>query len=295
MIESSGKGSLSQKSVSERPADLPEFDNPPVSEVVLSVQFSELQKYRLIHVGLLWDRFRRSGFNDFSEHLPLEQRYETFGPQETPQPKLKIITSKEMPMPRFWFIKEGGNELVQVQADRFVRNWRKIGPEEVYPRYEKIRDSFFDELSDLQAFFDEQDVGKIQPNQCEVTYVNLISFDGDTWENPHVALKVFSKSTLDSDDGSARLPKFENANYSARFILSNEQGEAIGRLIVSLRPAISPDELRVLRLEITARGAPITPDLEGVGRFFDFGRDAIVRGFTAITTNEMHELWERHR
>jgi hypothetical protein len=32
---------------------------------------------------------------------------------------------------------------------------------------------------------------------------------------------------------------------------------------------------------------------ERIFRFFDLGRDQIVRGFTSITTPEMHQFWKR--
>jgi len=119
--------------------------------------------------------------------------------------------------------------------------------------------------------------------------------DGNVWETPESVLRVFLGVKPDPADPNARLPALENAQYSARFILTDEQPEPVGRLIVSMQPAISSEDKPVLRFELTARGAPITPDLDGVDRFFDIGRDAIVRGFTAITTSEMHKLWGRTR
>ena len=290
----SGKTVLTQDLLATRPIDLPEFEEPPVVEVVLSLQFSELRKCRSLQAGLLWGRYRDSGFKEFSEHPPLEPRFETFGPEEEiRQPSLKIVLAKEVQPFRIWFIKEGGGELIQLQADRFVHNWRKTGESQNYPRYERIKERFFEEINELQTFFDEEGIGRIQPNQCEVTYVNLISFDGDVWTNPEAALKVLSEVRFNPDDSNARLPTLEDARYSARFVLADGQNKPIGRLIVSAQPAISIDGSRSLRLELTARGAPFSPDLDGASQFFDFGREAVVRGFTALTTAQMHKIWRR--
>lgn len=38
---------------------LPEFGRPPLSEVALSVQFDSLDALRTVHVGLLWNKFRK--------------------------------------------------------------------------------------------------------------------------------------------------------------------------------------------------------------------------------------------
>jgi len=44
---------------------------------------------------------------------------------------------------------------------------------------------------------------------------------------------------------------------------------------------------------LTVRGAPQTQDSNGVFGLLDKGHEAIVRGFTSITTAEMHKVWER--
>ena len=61
-----------------KPADLPDFKKPPVSEVVLSLQFASISTFRSIHVGLLWQRFRRE-YPKVSEQAPLQATFETFG------------------------------------------------------------------------------------------------------------------------------------------------------------------------------------------------------------------------
>ena len=40
---------------------LPEFDNPPVIEVALSVQFETLANLRTPQIGVLWQEFRDRG------------------------------------------------------------------------------------------------------------------------------------------------------------------------------------------------------------------------------------------
>ena len=37
-----------------RPKDLPEYDNPPINEVVLGVQFSTPEGYRQIYADEIW-------------------------------------------------------------------------------------------------------------------------------------------------------------------------------------------------------------------------------------------------
>jgi len=66
-----------------------------------------------------------------------------------------------------------------------------------------------------------------------------------------------------------------------------------GRLHISASPAYEPGAMKPLvMLTLTARGTPLTPDIEGVLGFFDLGRDSIVRAFHSITTEAMHRVWK---
>jgi uncharacterized protein (TIGR04255 family) len=143
----------------------------------------------------------------------------------------------------------------------------------------------------LDEFLQDEDVGKIEPNQCEITYVNTIRLDdgSDIRTQPEVALRNWSGLHPGESDWPARLPKLENATCSVRYILESD-GEPIGRLHVSAQPA---DGQPTLRLDLTARGAPREPSFAAVADFLDQGRDAVVRGFTALTTPEMHKVWRR--
>ena len=47
--------------------------------------------------------------------------------------------------------------------------------------------------------------------------------------------------------------------------------------------------------QIIARGQPRGPAYAGVAAFHDHAHKAIVRCFAAITTPEMHKLWERYQ
>ena len=46
------------------------------------------------------------------------------------------------PTPRVFFINTRRTELLQVQRDRFIHNWRKIGDGDQYPRFERMLETF---------------------------------------------------------------------------------------------------------------------------------------------------------
>ncbi len=54
----------------QRPIDLPDFKQPPLSEVVLSLQFDPLDSLKAPLIGVLWNRFRKS-LPEIEEHPPL--------------------------------------------------------------------------------------------------------------------------------------------------------------------------------------------------------------------------------
>jgi uncharacterized protein (TIGR04255 family) len=272
----------------DRPADLPNYQRPPLVEVVLAVQFAELQGYKTLHGALLWNDKFRSAYPRFVEQPSLEPSFEVFSPQE-PGARFEIKQMPMPPLPRLWFINDQDTELVQIQANRFIRNWRGEG--ENYPRYETLRESFFSDFQTIDEFFKSWNIGSMQPNQCEITYVNRLHLEGhDLRANPGVAIKIFDQQALRPCDQGARLPDAESCSLSARYVLKDASGEPRGRLHVTLQPwPKEPD----LRLDLMVRGAPATADLKAVADFLDEGRVTIVHGFTAITTGQMHGEWGR--
>ena len=120
---SSPQQSIAKK---DRPVDLPEFEKPPVVEVVLGIQFSELRRYRTFHAGLLWgEKFRKAGFPKCVERPSLDPAFETFGAPGRNESRLQLIQMPGPEVPRLWFINHDETELVQIQSDRFLHNWRK--------------------------------------------------------------------------------------------------------------------------------------------------------------------------
>jgi uncharacterized protein (TIGR04255 family) len=199
------------------------------------------------------------------------------------------------PVPRLWFAMEDKTELIQFQADRFIHNWRKVKSEHTYPRYENIKEKFFSEIVDVEQFLQAENIGHIEPNQCEVTYVNHIYFedDGDPRDRLEEILTPWARVDADSGDKGATLPPLEDVRFAARYVINDDQNSPLGRLLIQAEPVVGQNNQPIVRLNMTARGAPLVPTMVGVEEFFDIGREAIVRGFAAITTPAMHRIWGR--
>ena len=113
---------------------IPSYGNPPVIEVAWSVQFATLPWLTAAHTGLFWSKIR-DAYPACEEQPPIERAEE---PEVLLQPR-RIVPQMQMllkpPPCRQWFIAAAGNDLVQLQADRFCVNWRKVNPGDKYPRY----------------------------------------------------------------------------------------------------------------------------------------------------------------
>lgn len=275
--------------MSTRPVDLPDFKEPPLSEVVLSLQFDTLEDLKTPLIGVLWERFRKR-LPEIEEHPPLPQVVERFDAPVAS--KIDVVVEEKLPAPRVWFLTPGKTELIQVQQDRFIHNWRKVSGQEPYPRYETIREKFAEEVAEFMAFLRDEKVGPIKINQCEVTYVNHIEPSG-VWQR-HGEVSAILRHWTDLPAGGF-LPQPEDLGLRARYVIPDESGKPIGRLHVVFQPAWkTADNLPIFTMNLTARGKPLGDDLNGAFAFFDLGRRWIVKGFGDLTTKIMQEkIWGR--
>src|SRR5437762_5745279 len=84
---------------------LPEFDNPPVNEVVCGVLFKSIDTLLTPYLGVLWERFKRE-YPTCQEVPPIIPVIEQFGDG----PALNRHAFAEIPpLPRAWFVHENGN------------------------------------------------------------------------------------------------------------------------------------------------------------------------------------------
>lgn len=275
--------------MSTRPADLPDFKRPPLSEVVLSLQFEALENLKAPLIGVLWQRFRKR-LPQIEEHPPLPQVFERF--DAPAPPKFDVVVEGKLPAPRVWFLTPENTELIQIQQDRFIHNWRKVHGEEQYPRYEAIREAFKREVAEFVDFLKDENLGVLKVTQCEITYVNNIESAG-VWKQHGEVASVLRQWT-ELPEGSF-LPRPEGLGINARYVIPDEFGKPAGRLHVVFQPVWkAADNSPMFQLNLTARGRPTNDGLTGAFDFFDLGRRWIVKGFGDLTSQTMQEqVWGR--
>lgn len=264
----------------------PDYEKPPVIEVVCGVLFKPLSGFLTPHVGLLWEKYRDE-YPECSEVAPLDPILERF--EEPPQISLEI--GNVPPLPRVWFVQKDGNGLIQIQRDRFLHNWRKAQSAENYPRYHGVKDMYQKSFSKFQAFLEESRISAIEPLQYEMTYINHIP-KGDGWENIGEIGELFPDFTFGSKEARF-LPEPNTINWRTTFILPQNAA----RMHVVIRNVKMRDSGKpVILLELTVRGIGSDKSIEGMWTWFDLAREWIVRGFSDITSERVQrEVWRRIR
>ena len=119
-----------------RPGDLPNYQRPPVDEVVIAVQFLNVPG-----IEALAGEYRET----VKERYPIVQYQPRLPPPpaaNSPQPT--FIFAPALPTSiegnRIWLVSQDETSLIQLQGDRFVHNWRYRGVP--YPRFEAVYAEF---------------------------------------------------------------------------------------------------------------------------------------------------------
>jgi uncharacterized protein (TIGR04255 family) len=282
------------RSTIPRPSDLPEWSQPPLDEVAIAIQFKELSEFNSVHYGLFFSKIRAE-FPGVEDRHRIQPKFETFGQRRVSSFDLEVGPAP--PLRRVWLLSRDQHELLQLQPDRFIFNWRKRSGEGVYQRFDSIYPKFRRHLSEFQNFLKEENLGLLEINQCELSYFNNLSLTEDEsfaeglsrhfriWRGaPH----IHSASGLSVESESARF----NLSFIVRLAAGSE---AVGRVHVDATPSYNEEEkVKLLRLVIVFRSPLLTPtDGDALDQTMAVGRYAIVRTFDALGSDESHESWGR--
>lgn len=267
-----------------RPSGLPDFDDPPVSEVLLDAALDPLPLVRNAHLGLFWAEHLRGDYPQLQEHPPLGLNEESF----VDEPRvLEFRLEPSVPVMRQWFISADESRLIQLQQDRFIQNWRRRSPDADYPRYESLRESFERHFSTYAEFLGRNDLGAASIRQAEVSYINQLQPD-DVWQSQSDLGHVLRSWQPDFGAEGLLTDALEDVRVAWRHLITDDGGP-YARLYVSVDPVVGGG----LVLQLSVRGRPSDGSLKTALSFFDLGRERIVKAFTAITTEAMHRRWKR--
>jgi len=246
------------------------FKNSPINELVIATYFNPpLFALRSEHAGLFWSRIR----NDF----PAVEQQAPVGGAET----FENLSGEFFPMPRFWFVAEDKANLLQLQKNAFMFNWRRRDAE--YPHFAENLKPAFDKYFTIFEDFAREDVGvdKINIDLCELTYINAIEAC-EYWKGPQDTARIVPDFTIPNIGIEARPALAFNCTYV--YAISSDL-----QLRVSIRNGEAAERpgTPVLVLEIKAIGR-----LGQVGKsiadcWFERAHDAIISCFVGMTSEEI--------
>jgi hypothetical protein len=257
---------------------LPDFDAPPVTEIVGAVQFNGLPRLGLpemIHVGSRLDGYE---LRELQPPLPPIQELPPGIPAPPPFPQMFF---GEQPQ-RALYVRADERFTAQLQRDRIAINERRISEDmdpsslNVWPELDRLARTVHDELVTGEGF------GPMSANVVELTYVNVIR------DVPvHRVLRIVSAQPGDP-------PYTDVEQMIVRFSFPIVEADTFrGRLHIEAGPGLL-DGSPVLQLRLISRriidrgGAPLAA-------VFDACHRDAVTAFVAVTEPEMHNIWRRSR
>jgi len=260
-----------------RPADLPDFSNPPLNEVVVGVQYDPFEGFSAVDYGAVYSLFADE-FPVVREQPPLEPRIETFGGSGTASSAQFDFRPAAL-FPRLWFVSESEDRLIQFQDDRFLINWRKTAAEDRYPHFEGVLSEFLQNLTRLQEYYADFE-HQLKISQAEVTYINIIPVDDfddlSSWLNiashqsAPVSALTFQTEEVICDDGK---------NPTSRFF-------------IELNSVFTKNgKERAFRLNLTYRGRPHPRQELDLSEYLLTARKKIVQTFDEVCTDLAKEKW----
>lgn len=257
-----------------RPVD---YERPPVVETAFRFTFPPIKGWNVFHLGLFWARLRKR--YQFAEaHLPVGSiEVEDLDFKLGPEIRLEAI-----PLRSFLF-DSSKNQLLQVQPNAFVRNWRAIEAEQKYCHYSELKPMFQTDWAEYREFLKDENLPLPSVFQCDVTYINHF-VKGREWK------------TLDD---FAPLFRGVRIELGGVLVTSMSFGATVGDRQVRMEaaPAIRPaDGTPIIQLTLNVSGKPVTASEKDVWAQLDNCHKVLVETFAEITAEDLQrQVWGRIR
>lgn len=261
--------------VPSRNENIVEFDKPPVSEVIFGIGFKAPEGFREAHFGLFW--------NEIRDEFPVAEIKTPIAP---PPPEHLQIDLSTAPPQRHFFRSGDGSELLQIQSNRLLFNWIKIG-DAPYPRYRKVYPRFTSLCDRFSRFLTENSFEKPIIRELRLEYLNHIAKD-QIWKTPSDVHKIFPDFRV-ARRGRRFLISPQTFNLQVRYPMEREGTH----LDVALRTGRRELE-ELITLQLSVIGAVEEPSDKEIRSWFDMAREAIDLSFTDLASPRAKEAWGIH-
>lgn len=248
---------------------LPSYRSPPLAEVVIGAYFPSIEPFLIPHFGLFWERLR--------ETLPVVSEVETLAVQVPPSIKrfaANTLIVPKKPLPRVWFASTDGSQLLQLQRNALLFNWRKTEASPEYPRFDWVSGRFLSCLRHLQEFSSYHFRASVSPYLLELTYINTIP--ASTWERRGWAPRGLIEGQPKQDRPIAGLPSERAFSLQMVRPLPFDEGDLIMNIATAQLLASDED---VLQIEISAKGFPASEPESAQISWLQSAHNRVVKAF----------------
>jgi uncharacterized protein (TIGR04255 family) len=254
-----------------------DFKNPPVVETSLGCYFNRIERWNVLHYGALWSRFRTKYPNQEFQPPVLPAVQLPLNLQWTPGDALIPI--------RALFTDTANTQLVQVQSDLFLHNWRKTDKLSRYEHYDRILPLFREDWTVFTEFLKEHGLKHPSISRCEMSYYNHI-VRGEDWQDFSDLPRLFSI-------WRGLSPGTKNVEFVAFTVV---QAFGKGKVTIAVNPGVRRlDGKEVLQMNITAtRESQGSVDKDLFAGLDECHQNAL-NAFEGFVTDEALAKWERTR
>ena len=269
--------------------ELPDFDNPPVTEIVGAAQFVALPRLSLSDMVRVGQRLDDYDLHELQPELPPMTEVAPGAPDQA-----QFMLGVGQQPHRALYLRPEGRFFAQLQRDHIAVNERRREPPDddpssktVWPQLARLADCVNETLVESPGY------GPSSPTVAEVTCVNWVEPVAGVWETHSELHKVLT--ILSDRAGGEPFDAVEQLAVRYSFRLDAPDGSFRGRLHVVADPGYSQEGQPVFHLNLFSRRLVVDPDSERLAEVFTACHQDVVRGFAAITTPEMHRVWKRTR
>lgn len=259
------------------------YENPPVVETVLSVQFNPLRDFGAARLGAYWKSLG-SDWPHVSEVPAVEPVFEQFESSKVWEPgAFGLKLSRKIDL-RMQIRNKARNRMIQVQNGKFFYNWLGT-PGTEYPSYDSVRPEFDEHWEKFRGFvISECREDSVRPNQWEVLYVNHMP-RGTVWNELSDLSQVLT---------FLRQPNFADLELNPdgiggewRFEIGSKKGRLYLRLGTKTK---KEDETPCIVMTLIARG-PIGDEVSSLHEGLELGHKTITDAFDRLTSNDAQQIW----
>jgi uncharacterized protein (TIGR04255 family) len=249
----------------------PHYERPPLNELAIGIHFEPLIGWQSRHVGQFWTQVSQDfpGTEDQPPIFEVESG-----------PRFQVL--KLPPLRRTFLVSRDQNLVLQLQEGKFLLNWRKRKPTDIYPRFNSVFDIFVSYWGLFSDFVAREKAGQLKPVRYELTYVNHI-------EEGHGPVSATAERYVRIFNWTGLRAQFVPPPTGVNVVWTFPLPEQLGFAQANLSQGVRDDGRAVLVLVMSCSGAA-SPKLS-LNEWFAASHRCLAECFRELTTDNARQEW----